>query len=303
VAARLESPTHGSVSRGSAPAGRPPQRDESDASIQFDLPDPPPEPPAAARTSNPPARPEAATDTPRAAVQPTAPSPSLPAAPKPGAGPTPAATDPPKSRPPGSADKKKGFVRPPVLPAAPLVHGTTPTPPLPPTGAPAKASPDLSGEADPGEYESVIWKRVKRKVLFWQAPTDTVRVGVFGPAAVAHSGAPRLTVFLYPPGAADSVATLARAFQHDAVLLGIGALAQPLARGARLTVHLAVAHTAVTTPLSTFAWQGQPHRLTFDLVVPREAPGGPVAGVVSVGKDDVRLGKAEFRLHIRPPKR
>jgi hypothetical protein len=278
------------VSWGSGPAARPPSRDESDASIRFDLPDLPPDPPAA---GTPPVAPPATTDTPRRVAQPTAATTHPPPAPNP--------------RPPGSPDKKKGFTRPPLLPAAPLVYGAPVAPPPVGTPGPVEADPNLPPPPDPGatdlkDQESAVWKRVKRNVLFWKAPTDPVRVGVFGPAVVAHSETPRLTVFLYPVGAAESVATLARAFRHDAVLLGTGAVAQPLARNAKLAVHVAVAHTAVTTPLCTFAWQGQPHRLTFDLVVPWEAPDGPAAGVVSVGQDDVRIGKVEFKLHVRPRK-
>ena len=180
---------------------------------------------------------------------------------------------------------------PPLLPAAPLIHDSGSLPALP------AGVPDRKAAAVP-KSDSVAWKALKRKVLFWQVPTDVVRVDVYGPAVVAHSQAPRLTVYLYPPAAADSVATLARAFQHEAVLLGTGTLAQPVARGARLAVHVAVDQAAVTSPLGALTWQGQPKKVTFDLVVPWEAAPGPVAGVVSVGKDDVRIGKAEFAFSI-----
>jgi hypothetical protein len=107
-----------------------------------------------------------------------------------------------------------------------------------------------------------------------------------------------VTVFLFQPSAADSVATLARAFDHDAALLGAGTLAVEVARGEELAVHLAVAGVAVTSPLRTVAWQGSPCRAEFDLVVPWEAPAGPAAGVVSVGRAAVRVGKAEFPLVV-----
>jgi len=143
-----------------------------------------------------------------------------------------------------------------------------------------------------------LWKSIRRKVLFWEVPTDTVRVSVFGPARTARSEAPRVTIYLHPPAAIESVETLARAFQHEAVLLGSSLINHPVARGAQLAIHLAVAHTAVTTPLGSCVWQGQPHRQTFDLVVPWEAPLGPATGVVSVGKDNVRIGVTVFQLPI-----
>lgn len=190
---------------------------------------------------------------------------------------------------------------PPVLPAAPLLAARKPSPSK--TAAPSANQqegqstlcPNRGGRSD---VESRIWRKIKQTVLFWQASTDAVHVGVFGPASVAHSDAPRLTVFLYPPAAAKSVTTLAGAFQHEAVLLGTGVLAQRIPRGAQLVVHLATAHAVVTTSLEMLVWQGQPHRMTFDLVVPWEAPAGPALGVVSIGQNDVRIGKAEFRLVV-----
>jgi hypothetical protein len=107
-----------------------------------------------------------------------------------------------------------------------------------------------------------------------------------------------VTVFLFPPHAADSVATLARAFDHAAELLGAGALAREVGRGEALAVHLSVAGVSVTTPLRTVEWHGSPCRAEFDLLVPWEAPAGPAAGVVSIGHGDVRVGKAEFPLVV-----
>lgn len=140
---------------------------------------------------------------------------------------------------------------------------------------------------------------MKRKVLFWQTAGDTVQLSVFGPPQTMHSDSPRLTVFLHPGSAAASVATLARAFHRDAVLLGTGPLSHPVDRGDHLDVHVAIDHASASNPLGGFAWQGQPHRLTFDFVVPWEAPVGTSRGVVSVGRDQVRIGKLEFGLTIR----
>ena len=42
--------------------------------------------------------------------------------------------------------------------------------------------------------------------------------------------------------------------------------------------------------------------VVFDLHVPWESPGGPAPGVVSIGIDNVRIGKVEFRLHLLPRK-
>jgi len=256
---------------------RPVERDNSEASVHFDLPEPEDEsapiglqPYSAARETPPPAQWQTASHE-------YLPSP----------------TPPPKSRLLIEDDR---LAPPPELPAAPL-------PPLasePPSSSSwevANAKP-AGGFADEERPTAALWSRMKRKVLFWQTDGDTVQVSVYGPKHATHSESPRLTVFLHSPLAAASVATLARAFHHDAELLGSGALSQAVTRGERLDVHMAVTHTSVSNPLGGFKWQGQPQRLTFDFVVPWEAPVGLTLGVVSVGRNDVRIGKLEFKLTI-----
>ncbi len=261
----------GSVSWGGGGV-RPAARDDSDDSVRFDLPD---EAEAPALNGPPETVPAAAWTPVRL--------------------PDPAPTPPPAPRSWTDEDRLP-VVAPPRLPAAPLL---APTPPAPAPAA--RAEPDGPAPAPvaaPEPAESEVWRRVRRKVMFWKPATDAVRVHVYGPPTAARSEAPRLTVFLFQPGAADSVATLARAFGHTAVLLGTGSLAQEVSRGEALAVHLALAGVSVTTPLRTVKWQGNPCRAEFDLLVSWEAPLGTAAGVVSVGRDQVRIGKTEFPLVV-----
>jgi serine/threonine protein kinase len=152
--------------------------------------------------------------------------------------------------------------------------------------------------ADAPPAPSVLWKKLRRKLLFWQAARDAVQVSVFGPPAVTPGQTVSLTVYLHPPDAADNVRTLSRAFQHDAELIGTGHLAREVARAAAVAVHLSVANAGVGTTQFEFEWRGQPHRLGFDLHVPWESPEGPSPGLVSVGVGDVRIGKVEFRFQV-----
>ncbi|MBN9522989.1 hypothetical protein J0H58_31500, partial [bacterium] len=184
---------------------------------------------------------------------------------------------------------------PPRLPAAPLL---APPPPAPDPGPAEPDGPAPAPVAAPEPVESEVWRRVRQTVMFWKPATDAVRVHVYGPPTAARSEAPRLTVFLFQPAAADSVATLARAFDHTAVLLGTGTLAREVGRREVLAVHLAVAGVSVTTPLRAVKWQGNPCRAEFDLLVSWEAPLGTATGVVSVGRDQVRIGKTEFPLVV-----
>jgi hypothetical protein len=150
--------------------------------------------------------------------------------------------------------------------------------------------------------DSVLWKTVKRNLLFWQRPTETVQVSVFGPAAVAPGQSVKLAVFLHRPDAVASVRTLSRAFQHEAELIGAGFLTHEVPRGKELAVHLSVANAGVSRTLFACTWRGQPHRIGFDLHVPWESPGGPSPGLVSVGLNNVRIGKIEFRFNVLPRK-
>jgi hypothetical protein len=162
------------------------------------------------------------------------------------------------------------------------------------------------GAPDPGEpppaSDSVMWKRVKRNLLFWRAATDVVQVSVFGPPTLVTGQPAKVSVYLHPPDTSESVHTLCRAFHHDAVLIGTGYVNREIVREENVAVHFSVANAGVSKSTLNLVWRGQPHRLVFELHVPWEAPGGPAPGVVSVGIDNVRIGKIEFRLHLAPRK-
>jgi hypothetical protein len=166
--------------------------------------------------------------------------------------------------------------------------------------------PGLPVSPEPGEpppsTDSVLWKKLKRNLMFWKAPTDVVQVSVFGPPSLTPGQSAKVSVYLHAPEAADSVHTLCRAFHHDAILIGTGYITREVEREENVGVHFSVANAGVTKSMQTLVWRGQPHRLVFDLHVPWESPGGPAPGVVSIGVDNVRIGRIDFRLHLLPRK-
>jgi hypothetical protein len=166
------------------------------------------------------------------------------------------------------------------------------------SAAPAEGQP---AGAEPAK-SSPVWKKMKRNLLFWQAATDVVQVSVFGPAAATPGQAVKLSVFLHTRDAVANVQTLSRAFHHDAELIGTGFVSREIARAAELAVHVSVANAGVAKALLKCPWRGQPQRLNFDLHVPWESPEGDSPGLVSVGLDNLRVGKIEFRPHILPRK-
>lgn len=186
---------------------------------------------------------------------------------------------------------------PPVLPAAPLA-------PAPERSSGSKcwnvatANP-VSRNAKKPPARPPLWRRLRESLRFWKPEGDTVQVSVFGPAVVMRSQSPQLTVFVHTPSVAESVTTLAHAFHHDAVLLGTGALASKVEKGTPLDVHVAMGPLSVSNPLGGLTWQGQPHRLTYNFVVPWEVPLGPSVGLISIGRNDVRVGKVEFGVSVR----
>jgi len=185
--------------------------------------------------------------------------------------------------------------------AASPIHYHTETPPQPSSGI----QPGLPEPGDPGEpplTDSVLWKKVKRNILFWRATREVVQVSVFGPPNLTPGQPAKVSVYLHTPETSDSVHTLCRAFHHDAVLVGSGYLTREVTREEELGVHFAIVNAGISKSMQNFTWRGQPHRVVFDLHVPWESPGGPAPGVVSVGADNGRLAKVEFRLLLLPRK-
>ena len=148
--------------------------------------------------------------------------------------------------------------------------------------------------------DSALWKKLKSTLMFWRTPRDVVQVSVYGPTAILPGQTAELSVYLHTPDVVESVRTLSRAFHHDSELIGSGFVTTEVAREAQLAVHLSVANAGITKSLLTVAWHGPPQRLVFELHIPWEAPSGAAPGVVSIGSQDVRIGKIDFRLLLLP---
>ncbi len=147
---------------------------------------------------------------------------------------------------------------------------------------------------------SVLWRKLKRNILFWRPPAQVLQVSVFGPASVSPGQSTILSVYVHSSNSQEAVRTLSRVFHQDAELLGTGLLVEEVPLQAELAVHLGIANAGVSQSLLRMTWRGQPHRSVFELHVPWEAPGGPSPGLVSVGRNNVRIGKIEFFLRILP---
>ncbi|MCI0703352.1 MAG: hypothetical protein L0241_19915 [Planctomycetia bacterium] len=203
--------------------------------------------------------------------------------------------------------------------------GIPTVPPAPPPPDPRIATPtpvewqtqsDLDAPARPESSEDVLvgleldelspprslWKKLKRNLLFWRQTPDWIQVSVFAPPVVTPGQSVKLTVYLHTPEAAASVRTLSRAIYHDAELIGTGLVSCEVTRKTELAAHLSVANAGVARSMIPCVWHGQPHRLAFSVHVPWESPEGPAPCVMSIGVENVRIGKIEFWLHVLPRK-
>ncbi len=304
----------GSISWAGSGITRPAERDDSDASIQFELPPgPTPDDPGmpflpmdTPRASQSDTDPDTAPLSPRRLLEVTSSSRLAEASPTAGCTPalprSPAPVDATKMAKPSIPESRK----PPEPPLPTLAKACSPDPRLSlPTPVQWHTNQQASenspvANSEPAAPDSVLWKKLKRNLLFWQAPTDPVSVSVFGPPTLMPGKTVRLTVFLHHPDSTDSVKTLSRAFQHDAELIGSGQVAREVARESLVAIHLTVTNAAASRSLMETVWRGQPLRLNFDLHVPWESPGGDAPGLVSVGQANIRIGKATFNLHILP---
>jgi hypothetical protein len=136
--------------------------------------------------------------------------------------------------------------------------------------------------------------------MFWQAPRDVIQISVFGPPEVRPGQTVKVSVNLHPPEAAESARTLARAFQHDAELVGTGFLTVEAVRGSELDVHLSASNLGVGRSALRFVWRGQPHRLMFELHIPWEAACGLTRGETEVFRKGASLGNTAFHMRVLP---
>lgn len=198
------------------------------------------------------------------------------------------AISPPRSTPKNHADS--GHRR------APLSS----VPQDPPSGIGLKAAPFLDPAPDGSPVvRRSLWQRFLRVFSLGRA-TDTLHLSVFGPPTVVPGETVKITINVHRPECAEGVRTLARAFQHDAELLGTCDITEVVARDTELAVHLSIACAGVGKSLQTFRWRGQPRRIVYEVYIPWEAQAGSAVGYVAIGLNRVLIGKAEINLNVAP---
>lgn len=143
--------------------------------------------------------------------------------------------------------------------------------------------------------------RAAKSVLFWRKQADAVQLSLFGPPEVAAGGRVKLLVYAHLPDAFGGVATLCRALNPDAELLGSGYVQKPIPRDSNLGLHLNLAGATVSKPLVEFPWTGQTHPRSFDLIVAATTPAGVIDGILAAGWQQKRVGEVPFQLVVTWP--
>ncbi len=186
---------------------------------------------------------------------------------------------------------------PPVQPKAAPVSAPRPVERRMPSAAPARTRTAVEIPAPPAFDTSAA--RAARSVLFWKKQADAVQLSVFGPLDVAPGQRARLLVYAHVPDAFSGVATLCRALNPDAELLGGGYIVRPVPRESVVQLHLEVPGGTVPKPLVEFTWTGQTHPRSFEVTFPLDSPDGWVTGQLSAGQQKQKVAEVSFQLAVR----
>lgn len=146
------------------------------------------------------------------------------------------------------------------------------------------------------QFDSPLVRGLRKKLLFWTQPGDTVQISIFGAPEIAAGQRVNFLVYAHSPEASSSVVTLSRALRPESELLGVGFLDAPVKRGIDVNLHLALTCAGVAKSSVKFTWVGQTQPRTFEVFVPWESPSGLASGVITAGIDKTMV--ASIPLHF-----
>ncbi len=151
----------------------------------------------------------------------------------------------------------------------------------------------------PGPPPSLsIGKKLQHTLFFWTKATEPIQCSVFGTPRVRPGEVTLLHVFCHHPFAVSTVQNLAMSFPPTTFALGADYLIEQLARGTRIAMFADVGGCLIADQLQQLEWQGQPGLLTFQMQVDPQLPAGPLQGLLSIGREDVLIGRIPFQLQV-----
>jgi len=132
------------------------------------------------------------------------------------------------------------------------------------------------------------------------AAGERVDCTVFAPATVTLGEAVLVQVFAHLPLQHEDARALATEFDPGAQRRAFKSLESRVARGSRLTFHLAMPGAHVDDPVQSLVWRGRAEAVQFG-VTTAAAPGQPsLIGTVTASQGSVPIGHVKFRLGVRP---
>jgi|GEM_PF-6312650 len=174
--------------------------------------------------------------------------------------------------------------------------------------APSQPAKQTSGPVSKKQKQTLLSKisandgqRVARKSAGGktQAIRDAVDCSVFAPPVVPPRETFMVQAFVHRPEQKEEARTMAREFDSEATMRGYKSLGLEIARGSKLSFHLAAPGLEVDEPVQTVAWQGSPEAVQFGVTVPASPRAENVISTLTVVLDGVPLGHIKFKLTIK----
>ncbi len=200
---------------------------------------------------------------------------------------------------------------PPTLPEPAAPPAPSAGPPAAPRQIPLAAGaaswPDVdlnpSPAAEPAEPalpttpRKSFFGRVLGKLAFWRPTRDALSISIMAPPQLPHDQTVSLPVFAHVQSA-DNIANMGQTYFPNHVVVATVPLRTEVARGARLTFHLALPGITVEQPVQKFVWRGQTMPLPFSVRVPIDCRPGEIVGIISIGENADIIANCEFRVQI-----
>jgi serine/threonine-protein kinase len=139
--------------------------------------------------------------------------------------------------------------------------------------------------------------RVWDKLAFWKPTRDAVQCSVLAPPVLPLGNTVTLPIFAHCEPA-ETVLAMGRTYFPGHRLVGTTSLRRDIARGARMTFHLALPGITLDTPVQKFVWRGQAMPLPFAVRVPTDCRPGEIVGLLTIGEENDVITSFEFPMQI-----
>ena len=155
---------------------------------------------------------------------------------------------------------------------------------------PNRVAPDALPATPPASRSP--WERLQRKLFFWREWADPVACTLLTPGVLQPGETTTIQVVMHHGNRSEQARTLPD-------WRGTLPLPDPLDRGEMVGMQLRVRGLDMPRPLATIDWQGYSAAALFTLRLPPEwTPGKPLEGTLTIGRNQLPLGKVDFMIEV-----